>query len=162
MEELIAEEFRHIKEALSLNLPSVRVDEVAQLLGYGATNTNFDEVDFDMLVHMRRQHQTHHAAMGVRTKGASEKQLPDAQKNISLRRQIIRRFHKVLKEEQDHAPCTGSDRKIHWRAPAPGARDGQVDGETAPALANGNSANAALSAQAVAKKVCWSEIICGK
>jgi hypothetical protein len=58
MEELIAEEFRHIKEALSLNLPSVRVDEVAQPLGYGATNTNLDEVDFNVLVHMRRQHHT--------------------------------------------------------------------------------------------------------
>jgi hypothetical protein len=162
MEELIAEEYRHIKEALSFNVPSVRVDEVAQPLGYGATNPNFNEVDFDVLVDMRRQHQTHHAATGVRTKGAGEKPLLDAQKDISLRRQIIRRFHEVLKEEQDHAPCTGSDRKIHWRAPAPGARDGQVDGETAPTLESGNSANAALSAQAVAKKVCWSEILCGK
>ncbi|KIM79928.1 hypothetical protein PILCRDRAFT_73649 [Piloderma croceum F 1598] len=134
MEELIAEEYRHIKEALSFNFPSARIDEVVQPLGYGATNPNFDEVDFDVLVRMHRQHQTHHATMGVWTKGTSEKQLPDAQKNISLRQQIIRRFHEVLKEEQDRAPCTGSDRKIHWRAPAPGARDGQII--CSPALIN--------------------------
>ena len=95
---------------------------------------------------MRKQHQTRHAALGVRTKG--DKQRTEAS------RQLIRRFHEVLKEEQDRAPCTASDRTIHWRAPTPGGRDGEIDGANAPALSNGNSANAAVSASAVAKRVC--------
>ena len=148
---MIAEEYRHIEEALSFNIPPVQVDTVAQPLGYGATDANFQEIDFDILVSMCRQHQTRHAALGVRTK--SEKQLEEASQDVSIRRQLIRHFHEVLKEEQDRAPCTASDRTIHWRAPAPGGRNGQVDGADAPALANGNSANAAVSASAVAKKV---------
>jgi hypothetical protein len=147
---MIAEDYRHIQQALSFNLPPVHIDTAVQPTGYGGTNANFHELDFGILVSMRQQHQTRPAAMGVRTKG--DKQL-NPKKDISIRRQFIQRFHEVLKEEQDRAPCTGSDRQIHWRAPAPGGRGGQVDGLNAPALANGNSANAAVSASAVAKKV---------
>lgn len=151
-QEMIAEEYHHISEALSFDIPPVQVDTVAQPLGYGATDANFHEIDLDILVDMRKQHQTRHAALGVRTKG--DKQRTEASKDVSIRRQLIRRFHEVLKEEQDRAPCTASDRTIHWRAPAPGGRDGEVDGANAPALSNGNSVNAAVSASTVAKRVC--------
>jgi hypothetical protein len=47
-----------------------------------------------------------------------------------------------------------SDQTIHWHAPAPGGREGEVDGANAPALSNGNSVNAVVSASTVAKRVC--------
>jgi len=59
----------------------------------------------------------------------------------------------VVKEEQQRGPCMGVNRSIHWWAPAPGARDGLIDGVSAPNLENGNSANAAISATATAKQV---------
>ena len=58
----------------------------------------------------------------------------------------------VLKEEQDRGLCTGSNRDKHWRAPAPGGRDADIDGAAAPVL-NGNSANAAGAAASAALKV---------
>jgi hypothetical protein len=98
---------------------------------------------------MRRKHQTQQAALGVRTKSETVDK-PE----ISMRQQLIRRFHEVLKEQQDHAIGTGCERAARWRAPAPGGREGQIDGLSAPALPSGNSANAAVAASAIAKKVC--------
>ena len=111
------------------------------------------EVNFDVLVNMWQQHQTWYVVIGVQTKG--EKQLPnsDIQKEISVHQLIIQQFHEVSKAEQDRALCIGSDWNIHWHTPAPGVRDGQIDGTTGSALANGNSANAALSACGIANKV---------
>ena len=57
-QEMIAEEYHHISEALSFDIPPVRVDTVTQPLGYGATDANFHEIDLDILVDMRKQHQT--------------------------------------------------------------------------------------------------------
>ena len=70
-----------------------------------------------------------------------------------MRCQLIHRFHKVIKQEQDRGACTGSNRDIHWRAPAPGGRDGELDGLAAPVLDNGNSSNAAGAATSAASKV---------
>ena len=75
---------------------------------------------------------------------------------LSMRRQLIRQFHEVLKQEQNRGECTGVNRDIHWCAPAPGGRDSRIDGASAPALANGNSANAAQSVSAAAAKVSFS------
>jgi hypothetical protein len=63
-----------------------------------------------------------------------------------------------LKEAQDdQAIGTGCERSARWtsnRVPAPGAREGEIEGIIAPPLATGNSANAAVTAAAVVKKVC--------
>ena len=44
-EKLIAEEYCHISEVLSFDIPPVQVDTVTQPLGYGATDANFREID---------------------------------------------------------------------------------------------------------------------
>ena len=58
-----------------------------------------------------------------------------------------------IKQEQDRGACTGSNRDIHWQAPAPGGRDGELDGLAAPVLDNRNSSNAAGTAASAASKV---------
>lgn len=50
----------------------------------------------------------------------------------------------------------GYERSARWttgRVPALGARDGEINGALAPVLASGNSANAAVTAAAVVKRV---------
>jgi hypothetical protein len=96
----------------------------------------YGDLDFEMLVNMRRQHQTKQATTGVRTK----KFKTDSSHETTMRGKIIRELHEVLKEVQDDVAIgTGADRGRRWtdnRAPAPG-----------------NAANAALAAATVAKKV---------
>ena len=150
-DEMLAEDRRHINETLHINIPPIHVDnENSQPFGFGGTRTDINALNLDTLVEWRLQHQTQHAALGVRTKlgGAKEET-----SELSIRRQLIRRFHEVLKQEQNRGECTGVNRDIHWRAPAPGGRNGQIAGIGAPVLANGNSANAAQSASAAASRV---------
>ena len=153
-EEMLAEDRRHINETLRINIAPIHVaDENSQPFGFGGTRTDGNALDLDTLVEWRLQHQTQHAALGVRTKvdGATEET-----NELSMRRQLIRRFHEVLKQEQNRGECTGVNRDIHWRAPAPGGRDGRIAGASTPALANGNPANAAQSASAAASRVSFS------
>lgn len=101
---------------------------------------------------MRRLHQTRQAALGVRTRSSTTE---DATKQeVSIRRQLIRRFHEAMREEEYHAVGTGLERSARTRAPAPGGRGGQIDGMDETGLSAGNSANAAASAATVAKQVC--------
>ena len=153
-EEMLAEDRRHINETLHINIPPIHVaDQNSQPFGFGSTRTDINALDLDTLVEWRLQHQSRHAALGVRTKvGGSTEETNE----LSMRRQLIRRFHEVLRQEQNRGECTGINRDIHWRAPAPGGRDGWIAGAGAPALANGNSANAAQSASAAASKVSFS------
>jgi hypothetical protein len=115
----------------------------------------YGDLDFEMLINMRRQHQTKQAATGVRTK----KFKTDSSHNTTLRGKIIRELHEMMKEAQDDvAVGTGADRDRRWtasdnRAPAPGGREGIIDGVPAPDILAGNAANAALAAAAVAKRV---------
>ena len=112
---------------------------------------SFDKLDFDVLIDMRRRHQTKQAAQGVRTKLTKS---TDEDKSTHLRMKILREMHSALKESQDEAAAgTGLDRRLRWRAPAPGGRNGLIEGVSAPALPAGSSANAAVSADAVAKAV---------
>ena len=154
-EELLAEDCQNIKESLSpVKIAPVHIaDEKAQPLGFGAIQPDFETLDLDMLVQWRVQHQSKHAALGVRTKVGGPMEVT---KEVSMRRQLIRRFHKVLKQEQNRGELTGLTWGIHWCALAPGGRDGKVEGTTAPALQNGNSANAAQSASVAASKVSFS------
>lgn len=113
----------------------------------------FSDLDFEMLINMRRQHQTKQAAIGVRTK----KFKTNSSDATSVRGKIIRELHEVLKEAQDDVAIgTGADRGRRWtdhnRVPAPGGREGVIKGVAAPEISAGNSTNAALAAAAVAKK----------
>jgi hypothetical protein len=153
-EEILAQEYAELQAATHV-LPPVRVqDEVAQPLGRGVLT--LETLDFKALIDMRRAHQTRQADKGVRTRHSREDQ-EDKKMKPTLLGSIIHQFHEALKEAQDdQAIGTGYERSARWttdRVPAPGARDGEIDGAPAPVLASGNSANAAVTAAAVVKQV---------
>jgi hypothetical protein len=147
LDEIVAEEQANIM--LGTKLPPVSVSEPSKPLGRGSATAA--TIDFDYLVELRRRHQTIQAARGVRTRILDSPKSDRAQAE-SLRQQLTRKLHLALKEEQDLAAGTGLDRGIRWRAPAPGGRGSNVPGLNS-ALANGNSANAVLTATAIAKLV---------
>ena len=125
---MIAEDYQNIQQALSSKPP---LDEIAQPFGFGGTNVDVQSLNFEMLVNMQHQHQTKQADKGVRTRGEMQQ---EDNTEVSVRRQIIHRFHKVVKAEQQNGPCIGVNRSIHWRVPAPGARDGLINGASASNL----------------------------
>ncbi|GLB37771.1 hypothetical protein LshimejAT787_0408220 [Lyophyllum shimeji] len=148
MEELLAGEYSQVRDVVN-NLPALKIQETAKPLGRGMVT--FESLDFNMLIKMRREHQTRQAALGVRTKQTSDAGDGKAEKP-SIRRQVIRKFEEALKEVQDErAVGTGSERVIRWRHSAPGGRDGEIEGEHEGLLPAGNTANAAVAAAAVAK-----------
>lgn len=140
LESLLSEEYvqaRHAMEQYNLKtrkLPPVRIaDENSRPLGHGAAQ--YDDLDFEMLVEMRRKHQTKQAASGVRMKKTTKA----SDDTSGLRGQIIRQFHEALKEAQDErAAGTGLERDARWRGEVPAA---------------GNAANAAAAAAKVSKQV---------
>jgi hypothetical protein len=143
-DELVAEEHARVQAAIDAIPTNLSISEPSKRLGQGSSTP--DTINFDYLVELRRRHQTAQAARGVRTRvvdWGSEKA-----KATSIRQQLIKKLHLALKEEQDHATGTGLERSARWRAAAPG---GAVSGSALPGA--GNSANAALAATVVAKKV---------
>lgn len=151
-EEILAEEYCEIHDLVN-DLPAVQTsDEPAKPMGRGLVT--FEDLDFDALVHMRRSHQTHQAAKGVRTKHSRDVPDSDQKRTMTLKQQIIIQYHEALRESQDEkAVGTGYERSARWRAPARGARDGKIDDSTVNPLPSGNAANAAMSASALAKQV---------
>jgi len=154
MEQVVSDEYARIQELSQLHkvsIPAIQLaDDPSRPLGHGAMQ--YGDLDFEMLINMRRQHQTKQAAAGVRTK----KFRTDCHET-KMRGKIIRELHETLKEAQDDVAIgTGADRSRRWtdnRAPAPGGREGIIDGVAAPEILAGNVANAALAAAAVAKRV---------
>ncbi|KAF8167513.1 hypothetical protein B0H34DRAFT_854442 [Crassisporium funariophilum] len=154
LEEVVSDEYPRIQELSrlqNLSIPAVLLaDEPSRPLGH--SSVQYGDLDFDMLIDMRRQHQTKQAATGVRTKKFKEQ----SDHETTMRGKIIRELHETLKEAQDDiAIGTGVNRKVRWtdnRVPAPGGREGIVGGVAAPEVSAGNSANAALAAASVAKK----------
>jgi hypothetical protein len=89
------QQLRELQERLQI--PQLQVpDELSKPLGLGGITV--DDLDFTPLVEMRCQHQTCHAALGIRTR--TLKTTEDSAK-ISLKQQIIRRMREVLKEQSD-------------------------------------------------------------
>lgn len=98
-EEILAEEYLEICNLVD-GLPVIQApDEPAKPLGQGVVT--FDDLDFGVLIQMRRSHQTRQAAMGVRTKLSQD--VPDdrKKKTASLKQQVIHQFHEALRESQD-------------------------------------------------------------
>jgi hypothetical protein len=151
-EEIIAEEYSEIRDLIE-KLPAIRApDEPAKPIGQGVIT--FEDLDFDALVRMRRSHQTRQAAKGVRTKLSRD--IPDDEqtKTATLKQQIIIQFHEALRESQDDkAIGTGYERSARWRAPARGARNGEIEGSIVDPLPSGNAANAAVAALSLVKQV---------
>ena len=89
-EQITAEEYQQLhKLQEGLQVPQVQVlDELSKPLGLGGIT--IDDLDFTLLVEMRRQHQTCHAVLGVWTRSLKKTDTEDSE--ISLRQQIIRRM----------------------------------------------------------------------
>ncbi|KAF8222893.1 hypothetical protein L208DRAFT_1381678 [Tricholoma matsutake] len=111
-EQIMAEEYQQLcKLQEGLQVPQVQVlDELSKPLGLGGIM--IDDLDFTPLVKMRRQHQTHHAVLGVRTRSLEKTDTEDSE--ISHRQQIICRMREVLKEQSDRAVGTGCEHSAWW------------------------------------------------
>jgi hypothetical protein len=114
-----------------------------------------ESLDHDVLVHLRRSHQTRQAALGSRTQSKTT----NNGLSPTVRGQILSAMHQALRTQEDRAVGTGIERSARWRAPAHGGRDGIIDGSSAPSLANGNAANAVATASAITKRVSFAYIV---
>ncbi|KAF8905727.1 hypothetical protein CPB84DRAFT_1823080 [Gymnopilus junonius] len=157
MEEALAEDSEQISHVLSLcvsevatSLPPVNVDEPENPFG----SIDPSNIDLSSLVQLRFAHQTKQAASGVRTSKASRSDESSAlpRKELTDRQKILHGFAEIIRARGEKGIGTGLDRAWHWRNPAPGGRNSEIDGASAPDLAAGNAANAAATADSNAKK----------
>ncbi|KAJ6609172.1 hypothetical protein B0H10DRAFT_2194009 [Mycena sp. CBHHK59/15] len=116
-EEILGDEYITLQETLAsvraAGLPPVQLpSEASKPFGRGPS-TAFETLDFKALVHQRRQHQTRQAAKCARTKHTSEDSPAVAEE--STRRQILRKFHELLKEDQARGVGTAVEREARWR-----------------------------------------------
>jgi len=110
-----------------------------------------DVLNFETLVKLRFLHQTKQAHTGIRKTAGQSAQTTET---MTQRQSLARRFNAVIKEQQERGISTGSERDLRWtRDPAPGGRDGIIDGVIPLQPAAGNAANAKEVASNQAKKV---------
>ena len=89
---------------------------------------------------LRRQHQTHQAASGIRTQQLSPNEA--VPQTTRIRRKILQELCQVLKLEEDVAPSSGVERNTRWTGVA----------KTLQA-SKGNASNAAVVSDMDEKKV---------
>ncbi|KAF7972553.1 hypothetical protein HWV62_17764 [Athelia sp. TMB] len=143
-DESFAEECQQIMAAMPRRpdqLPEIQTsDSLSRPFGQGTIDTG--ALDLSALVTLRFKHQTRHAALAVRTRYEVVENLDaDAEQRKqenSLKRELIKRFNEILKEQQGQGSSTGQERLARWRT-----------GE--PEAATGNVANAAAAATKAAK-----------
>ncbi|KAJ7783922.1 hypothetical protein DFH07DRAFT_764292 [Mycena maculata] len=141
-EEIVGDGYITLQETLAsitTPLPPVQLpSEVSKPFGRGPI-TSFENLDFKALVRLRKEHQTRQAANCARVKHASSEDDSSVAAEESTRRQILRKFHEILKEDQGRGVGTAVEREARWHT------------DTKPTV--GNSANAALAATTLATKV---------
>lgn len=108
-------------------------DVPSKPLGLGRLSVQ--NLDFTALIELRRSHQTRQAATGVRTRKLGTHSKSSAV--TSMRHEVARKLREILKEDSDLGGNAGASRNSRWT--------GQTTG--------GNSANAAVVANAVAASV---------
>ncbi|KAJ8700697.1 hypothetical protein PTI98_003700 [Pleurotus ostreatus] len=140
IEESLAEEYSNICTSLRLaNVSTLSVP--SKPLGQGSFTMN--EISFTDLINYRRLHQTQHAlkATRVQLRENSDEDLDYLPKPPqSLRLQLTREFHAILREDQFRGVTTGLGR----------AKRIQGSADSTPTI--GNAANAVLAADAVTRK----------
>ena len=153
LEQVTSEEYVQVQQLSALcnmicglNLP----DQLSRPLGHG--ETKISELDFDILINMRHNHETKQAVSGVRQRKAHNS-------TNSIRTQLMQEFHSMLRDAQDEmAAGTRLERQMRWRMAAPGGRNGIVNGAHPPEPAAGNSANAVVTAAALSKTVSFIQV----
>ena len=144
--EATAEEFMRLSSFINrrISLPALVLSEETSQ----PSSLNTSNLDFSILVELRRTHQTRYAAEGVRTRDAIEADRPEE----SVRHKLMRELNALLRQEGSCAPGTGQDRKLRWLEPT--QRGTGSTPESQPILVpTGNSANAAVVTQSRVKKV---------
>src|SRR5882762_108607 len=98
-EEMLAKDCHHISKTLGINISPIHVaDESSQPFSLGGTCTDLNALNLDTLIEWQLQHQTQHVALGVQTKVGSA---TEETNELSMRCQLIWKFHEVLKQEQN-------------------------------------------------------------
>ena len=110
-EEILAREFDHIQNTLSLCLPGLNIsDTPSKPIGVGTIPLQL--LELSTLVKIREQHETEQAKKGCRA--GREQYSESSTEKLSVRRQLIHEFHAVLKEQQGRAATSGVERAIRW------------------------------------------------
>jgi hypothetical protein len=152
LEESFSQECQDILAAIPQPL-SLKLRTKSKPFGQGTLG--IESVSLDALIKMSSQHQTRHAALAVRTQDSQNNVTASAggserQKEESIRHQILREMHAILKEQQGQGAGTGKERAARWQHKTESGKEAN----TLAAEATGNSANAAVVASQTAKKVC--------
>jgi hypothetical protein len=126
-----------------LALPPLQLDEPSHPLGINQGRFNIHDFDLTDLWIIHRDHQPEHAKHCARMRNTQIK----PSNEISIKQQLVREFHKVLREEPDADSNTaGVDRRIRWTG-----NPGYTPVTTKSAT--GNSKNAAAVASTVTSRV---------
>ena len=138
----------HTGERLANALPPLNIERPETNLFTSGTLT----LDVSELVHLRFLHQTKQAETGVRKVGSGESIANrKAEKPLSERQQIIRKFAEILKQQDDRGVGTGLERSARWISK--GSAESTSKQNEAIEKTSGNSANAAAVADATASSV---------
>ncbi|KAF5391500.1 hypothetical protein D9757_002470 [Collybiopsis confluens] len=130
----------HAFEKAVAGVKSKLPDELSKSYSHSA----LEDVDFSVLVNIRRQNQTLQAAMGTRT--STTRKLST---NQTLTRQIVDRYNSIRRKNRDQESFSaGQSRAGRWMAIAPKGDQSK----TGTVTLAGNSANAEVSAAAVVKR----------
>lgn len=134
----------------AMQLPPINVADPSN--PFNATDPS--NIDLQELTKLRYSHQTKQAALGVRT---SKKPFP-APKQLSLRQQLHQNTVDLIKKQGEVGVGSGVDRFLRWQSTASGTNQTTDAGPVALVPPTGNAANAAMNAQAIAKRV-WCHIL---
>ncbi|KAG6819326.1 hypothetical protein H0H93_012927 [Arthromyces matolae] len=155
--EAFSDDAAHILNTCSFDvssLPPLVIDEPENPFN----SADPSSIDLSELAQLRFKHQTKQAETGVRTskiRQTTTLQPHVETKELTDRQKLLRTTIDAIKESGEKGVGTGVERLLRWtsRQPAPGGRDGEIDGAVAPRLATGNAENAAVNAQANATRL---------
>ncbi|KAJ7205209.1 hypothetical protein GGX14DRAFT_368089 [Mycena pura] len=145
-EDDIEDQLAHERTELANLRAGLRIADIEEnvVLNCPFSPSRTEDINFNALARVREDHQTRHAARSVRTHSHTNASKDDSEPSIPT--QILREFHKAIRQSQDRGTSTGQTRKNRWES-----RD--ADGPAVPArgtsevqTTNGNSGNAQLAA----------------
>ncbi|KAF5320335.1 hypothetical protein D9611_011267 [Ephemerocybe angulata] len=145
VEEILAEEYRHLKE-MRARLAALKIPDIVEPTHDNSFTQDLADVNLDPLVDLRRKHQTRQAERGVRTRLTEASD--SSKRNNELKKELRGKFFGFFKMYEDRKGVgTGLERGFRWRIAAAGGRTGVVDGEVPEAPSAGNSSNAVGAAE---------------
>lgn len=155
-EQMYAEDSGNILEALSFSVqPDVHPDIPALNLPdevskpHDQLELDFGSLDFSSMVEIRRQHETRYAKLAVRTRGTDSDQDPTAEDEKSIKKQFLREYRDILKEEQAQGLSTGKNQQDRWPNNHGASEPEFAEQESS----TGNAANASTVAKGAHKEV---------